>query len=280
MGDELDSRYNYPMFSAPQHECLIYEGSPEQQFGTLASILDRKLKVNYRCLYWASPSMVSDFRSFLIAQGIDVDGEIARGNLLLSMGQDHLLDGRQFDAESTVQMLARMLDQAMSDGYEGLWGTGDIAWELGPNRDFSKLIAYETLLENFLRQNANVGGLCQYHTDMIPRDVVRKGLLSHPRVLLNESSSLINRWYSPEPFPQNSELDSELDRAIDQIFLAPSPNAAEIMLQMSDSILRKAEELANIDGISLEDFIMIAVAEKIVRFDRPTSDPTDKFRTH
>jgi hypothetical protein len=266
------------MFSVPHHECLIYEGSPAQQFGTLASILDRKLKVNYRCLYWASPSMVSDFGSFLTAQRIDVKGEIARGNLQLSTGQDHLLGGWQFDAELTVQMLARMLDQAMSDGYEGLWGTGDIAWEFGPTRDFSKLGAYETLLENFLRQNPNVGGLCQYRSDMIPRDVVREGLLAHPRVLVDESSSLLNRWYSPEPFPRDSELDSELDRAIDWIFLARTPKAAEIMLQMSDSILRRAEELANIDGISLEDFIMIAVAEKIANFDPPTSDPTDKFR--
>jgi hypothetical protein len=269
------------MFSASQHECLIYEGSPAQQFGTLASILDRKLKGNYRCLYWASPSMVSDFRSFLIAQGVNVEGEIARGNLQLSTGQDHLLGGWEFDAESTVQMLARMLDQAMREGYKGLWGTGDIAWEFGPNRDFSKLTAYETLLENFLHQNANIGGLCQYRTDMIPRDVVRTGLLVHPRVLVDESSSLLNRWYSPESFPRDSELNSELDHAIDRIFLARSPNTAEIMLQMSYPILRRAEELAKIDGISLEDFIMFAVAEKIAHFD-PTDigNPPDKLRTN
>ena len=255
------------MISASQHECLIYEGSPAEQFGAMASVLDRKLKMNYRCLYWASPSMVSDFRSFLLAQGIAVDGETARGKLLLSTGQDHLLDGRQFDAESTVQQIARMLEQAMSDGYQGLWGTGDIAWEFGPNRDFSKLRAYETLLENLMRQNANIGGLCQYHADVLPRDVVREGMLAHPRVFLDESASSLNSSYSPKSGLRSSELDAELDSAIDRLLLARSPNAAEIMVQLSDSILRKAEELANIDGISIEDFIMIAVAEMVARLD-------------
>jgi hypothetical protein len=265
------------MFSAPQHQCLIYKGSPAQQFGALASILDQKLKMNYRCLYWANPSMASEFKSFLVAQGMDVEGETERGNLLLSSGQDHLLDGCQFEVESMVQLLAKMLEQSVSDGHQGLWGTGDIAWEFGPNRDFSKLVAYESSLESFFRQNANIGGVCQYHADLLPRDVLRNGLLAHPRVLVDDSSFL-NPWYSPDSFPRTSELDSEIDSAIEQILLARSPDPAEIILHLSDPLRQKAEELANIDGISLDDFIMFAVAEKIARSEPPTPDRADRSR--
>jgi hypothetical protein len=267
--------YNDPMLSTSQHECLIYEGSPPQQFRALAPILDRKLKANYRCLYMASPSMVSEFKSFLGAQGIDADDETGRGNLLLSSTQTHLLGGWQFDVETMIQLISKTLAQALSDGYQGLWATGDMVWEFGPHQDFSKLVPYEVRLENFLRQNANIGGVCQYRADMLPREVVRKGLLVHPRVLVDESSSLLNSWYTPESFQRSSELDSELDSAIDRILHLPL-QTEEIMVQLSDSIRSRAEDLANIDGVSLEDFIMFAVAEKIERSDPHRSDPAGK----
>lgn len=45
----------------------------------------------------------------------------------------------------------------------------------------------------------------------------------------------------------------------------------EIAVQLSESLRRKAEEMADSEGISLEDFILYAVAEKITR-----SEPPDK----
>lgn len=265
------------MHSTP-HECLIYEGSAPQQFRTLAPILDRKLKANYRCLYWASPSTVSEFKSFLVAQGIDAEGGTARGNLLLSSAQDHLLAGERFDVENMIQLFEKMLAQALSDGYQGLWGTGDLAWEFGPHQDFSKLVEYEAQLENFLRQNENVEGVCQYHAGVLPRDVVRKGLIVHPRLLVDESSSILNSWYTPESFVQSSELDSDLDSAVDRILQLRSFDPADIMVLLSDPIRRRAEELASIDGISLEDFIMFAVAEKIERSVAGKPGPIGKSR--
>lgn len=220
--------------------------------------------------------MVSEFRSFLVAEGIDVEGETVRGNLQLSSAQNHLLGGWQFDVEAMIQMLAKTLAQAMSDGYQGLWATGDMAWEFGPNKDFSSLVAYEVRLEHFLRQNANIGGICQYHADMLPREVLRKGLLVHRQVLADESSFL-NSWYRPElPLRSSnldSELDSELDSVIDRILHLRQLDPAEILVQLSDSIRHRAEELANIDGVSLEDFIMFAVAEKVARSSPHRSDP-------
>lgn len=56
----------------------------------------------------------------------------------------------------------------------------------------------------------------------------------------------------------------------------PSPasqqsHPPEIALQLSDSLLRKAEEMAISEGVSLADFILYAVAEKIAR-----SEPSEK----
>lgn len=46
-------------------------------------------------------------------------------------------------------------------------------------------------------------------------------------------------------------------------------NPTEITVELSDSVRRKAEEMAASDGISLEDFILYALAEKIARSEPP-----------
>lgn len=46
-------------------------------------------------------------------------------------------------------------------------------------------------------------------------------------------------------------------------------HSPEIELQLSESLRRKVEEMAVMDGISLEDFILYAVAEKIARCELP-----------
>ena len=47
-----------------------------------------------------------------------------------------------------IATLTDALDQACSDGHDGLWACGDMTWEFGPNRDFSKLLEYEYRLED------------------------------------------------------------------------------------------------------------------------------------
>lgn len=261
------------MHSASPHECLIYEGAPAPQFPGLASIIDRKLKENYCCLYLGSPAVVSEFHSFLSGAGFDVEREASEGNLLLSSSRNHLVDGWQFDVEAMMHMLEKTLAEALSDGYQGLWATGDMTWELGPSKDFSKLVDYEMRLDNFLRQNQNIGGICQYCADTLPPEVVRQGLRVHPRLLARELS-FENGWYSPQSFPPSAALDSELDAAIDRILRGPSTDAGEILLQLPDDVKYRAEELAKGDGVSLEDFILFAVAERIERF----APPTPNFR--
>jgi hypothetical protein len=49
-------------------------------------------------------------------------------------------------------------------------------------------------------------------------------------------------------------------------------HSSEIAIELSESLRRKAEEMAISDGISLEDFILYAVAEKVARSEAPDQD--------
>src|SRR4051794_16525416 len=120
----------------PCHQCLIYKGAPSKH-AALAAVMLEKLRQNYRCMYLNSAPMVAEIRSYLEAAGVDVAHEVEKRSLVLWSEQWHLVDGR-FDVERMMQIVEDLLQQALADGYQGLWATGDVRWELGPERDYSK----------------------------------------------------------------------------------------------------------------------------------------------
>jgi hypothetical protein len=209
------------MDPASRHQCLIYEGPPSRHLPALAAVVRQKLNENKRCLYLNSEPMVAGMRSYLAAAGVDVANETANARLVLSSERHHLADGKHFDVEQMLDALDQALKQALRDGYEGLWATGDMTWELGPDKDFSRLLEYEWRLEEFLRANPRMGGICQYHVDNIPRPFVREALLAHPSVFINQTLSLLNPVYCcPESAATTQgsalDIDSFLNRVLPQ----------------------------------------------------------------
>src|ERR1700728_984631 len=157
------------METLPRHQCLIYEGAPSRHLRAGAAVTRDKLEQNYRCLYLNSPPMVAGMRSYLAAAGVDVAGETARENLVMSAEQSHLIDGKTFSVDLLMTDLECALDEALKAGYAGLWATGDMTWELGPEIGSGKLLEYEWRLENFFRAHPEMNGICQYHIDTLPR---------------------------------------------------------------------------------------------------------------
>jgi hypothetical protein len=175
---------------------VIYEGSPARYLPSIAAIMLGKLKTNNRCLYLNSPVMVAGIRSYLAAEGLDVAQEVGRGALVLSSDQSHLVDGR-FQVDNMLAMLKDSFQRAMNDGYQGLWATGDMTWEFGTQATFSKLLQYEYGLEDLLREHPTMGGICQYHKDILPTFVVTQALLTHRAVYINDMLCRINPYYVP-----------------------------------------------------------------------------------
>lgn len=213
------------MNPASRHQCLIYDGPPSRQLTAIASVIGETLKQNRRCLYLNSPPMVAGIKSYLAAEGLDVAGQMGKGSLVLSSDQHHLIGDWQFDVDRMMEMLQRTLDEALNDGYDGLWASGDMTWEFGPARDLSKLLEYEWRLESFLRAHPQMGGICQYHADTLPRDVLRKGLLSHSQLFVNQTLTMVNPHYLQNPsFADAEAASSQLDHALDDLLRLESLN--------------------------------------------------------
>lgn len=195
---------------------MIYEGAPSRQLPALAALMREQLREGRRCLYLNSPPMVSGLRSYLAAAGVDVAQEVLNGNLLVSSDRGHL-SGSSFDVGRMMDMLEDAISQALNDGYHGLWATGDMTWELGPEQDFSKLLEYEWQLEELFLRHPSLSGICQYHSDSLPKQAVRDGFVSHASLFVNETLSRVNPYYrrneSELGMPANqTELDAAIAR--------------------------------------------------------------------
>lgn len=201
-----------------RHQCLIYRGAPSLQLPMLVKVIRQKLDQNYRCLYLNSPQMVAGMKSYLAAAGVDVAYETTRTSLVMSATQDHLIDGRSFSVDKMMESLEDALEQALSDGYAGLWATGDMTWELGREIGSGKLLEYEWRLEEFFRCHPEIGGVCQYHIDSLPGPLVQQGIRSHRSIFVNETLSMINAQYvSPEMLGSTTLCDLDVTRFVDHL---------------------------------------------------------------
>lgn len=203
------------MSSLYRHQCFIYEGAPSRNLPAVVAVIKQKLQEKKRCLYLDRPTMIAGFRSYLAAAGVDVAQETTKASLVLSSDRPHLIAGR-FDLNRMMQALQDAVEQALHDGFDGLWAAGDMTWEFGPEGDFSQLVEYEWRLEEFIRGNPSLSGICLYHADTLPREAVRQGFSTHQSHFVNETLSKINPRYSQKgvvsgEFSKSAELDSAID---------------------------------------------------------------------
>ena len=179
----------------PRHQCLVYSGPPNQHLRPVSLVIREKLKQRHRCIYLNSEPMVAGMRSYLAAAGVDVEAEARASNLILSSERPHLVEDC-FEVDQMLRSLQSELERALREEYAGLWATGDMTWEMGADRDVKKLVKYERSLERFLHSHPQMGGICQYHADTLPREFVDEGLRLHPAIFINETLSILSPQFN------------------------------------------------------------------------------------
>lgn len=201
---------------------MIYDGPPSRTLGALVTVIREKLSGGFRCMYMNSPAMVAGIRSLLYAAGTDVQHELDRGALIFAADSSHLVGG-MFSIDRLIEQLDGAVDDALAAGFTGLFATGDMSWEFGPERDFSKLVDYEFQLEQLFKKQPALCGICQYHRDLLPAEAVREGVVAHQGAFINATLTKINPHYviarSPEDW--KAEAQPALDTAMLALLAKP-----------------------------------------------------------
>lgn len=182
------------MSDSPRHQCMIYEGAPSSHLGSISQTLIQRLKADYRCLYLNSRPMVAGMRWHLSAAGLDLEAQEQRGALVLSSDQGHLVDGK-FEVDGMIKSLGDAVQQAVADGYVGLWAAGDMTWEFGHEANLQKLLEYERKLDDFMKACPALTGVCLYHRDTLPAHAIQTALKTHAALYVNATLSQLNPLY-------------------------------------------------------------------------------------
>lgn len=183
------------MQAVPRHQCFIYDGSPALNVPCLGNAILGMLSRDYRCLYLNDEPMLAAMRAYLAESGLNVERAIESGRLVLSSDRNHLMNGR-FDLKSMLAGLKAALDEALNDDYAGLFATGDMSWEFGPDADFAELMDYEWQLEDFFEAHPQLSGICQYNAGVFPHEVTQQALTAHPAIFINDELSLPNPHFA------------------------------------------------------------------------------------
>jgi MEDS: MEthanogen/methylotroph, DcmR Sensory domain len=159
--------------------------------------------------------MVTGMCSTLAAMGVDVASEVASSRIILSSATASAF--AEFNGDLMIAKIERFVNEALEDGYKGLWASGDMSFEFGPRKDFSQLLDYELKLEKLIYRRKELCGVCQYHCDTLPQDALRHGLLVHPTIVINETLTMINPHYLESFCPTDRSTSNRLDEMITTI---------------------------------------------------------------
>lgn len=200
-----------------RHQCSIYDGDPVAQLPVFAEMVKAKLEEGYRCMYFNQLQMLTEFASALSRLGVDTNNEISSGRLVLSAESPATED--DFDIDAMLVNLESALDQAISDGFKGLFATGDMTWEFQSVKNFSKLMEYEYRLEKFFQRRPEFVGICQYHKDTLTPEACRQGLMNHQSIFISETVSRVNPHFIPSGWVVPESAFAEIDELIDDLCL-------------------------------------------------------------
>jgi signal transduction histidine kinase len=182
-----------PEIGHGQHCCQIFS-SPEKHAGIVVPFLALGLARGEQTVYVGDPDSVELMRRGLREAGVDVEREEAAGRLALSSERDYL-DNGHFNPDKMLSFLQRAYDAALASGASALRAAGNVAWQVGPDRDFKDVVHYEALLDIFFLGKRMVG-LCCYPRQDSPPEVL-SGILHTHRAAGIDGGFVDNFHYLP-----------------------------------------------------------------------------------
>ena len=176
--------------STGDHIGHFYQSSEEEK-SVLVSFLKAGLDAKEKCICLISASRRDDVLEALRADGVDVEGTLAAGDLIVDQGSG--------DPQQLRDMLKEALKQ-VPEKYSMLRWAGVMSWALEKTPTTEKLMEWETHCN--VTENPAVVFLCQYELTTFRGNVVMDAMKTHPICII---SSVIHQ----NPYYANPEVYME-----------------------------------------------------------------------
>lgn len=193
------------------HACLFY-ASPEEQFATVLPYIKAGLAQNEKCLYTVDDNHVLFVLEAMEKAGIDIDAALAARAFVINSKHQTYYKSGIFRPDEMVNQYKASVEEALSEGYRGLRGAGEMTWALSDPKALSQLTEYETKLDQFFP--SKLTALCQYNQKRFTPESV-PGILQTHRFVIADGKMQQNKFYR---LPQESPMTASDPTLVFNIF--------------------------------------------------------------
>lgn len=196
---------------AGDHYCGIYR-TDEDHRRLVIDFVRVGIEKREKMLYIVNIQTAAQLRQTLLTAGLDPDGLVERGQLLMLTAKEAYLKDGEFEPDKMIAMLRDETEQALAEGYSALRITGEMTWALSGEPGSERLVEYECKLNAFF-PDSRCYAVCQYDRRRFDAEILLDVLHTHPQVLYGtEGYDNRNMYYVPsqlllEPDRQNAMLD-------------------------------------------------------------------------
>jgi hypothetical protein len=193
------------------HICAFYS-SEEEKNKIAAHFLFVGLLKGEKVIYIDTDDNNNAIKQALSKLSVDVDSEVAAGQLSILERKKTYFALERFDQEHMLNLWKQSTDLAVKENYSGLRASGDVPCNDDEGEILDKILQYELELNNFFPENKALA-LCLYNRSLFPDEVLSKILLNHPFVMHKNTVCDNSFFVSPD-----LKVKHSLDKLLEQIW--------------------------------------------------------------
>jgi hypothetical protein len=172
-------------FRHGDHICSFYRDE-EEQMAIAAPFVRVGLLAGERCLCVLPQLQTELLLAALESSGINTSEEIARGALLLATPQQAYLAGGKFQRHAMAKLLDDGMREAVTMGFTGFRGTGDLSWAASDMGACGEMPEYEAMLDKYYPGKRSLG-ICMYDMRLFSAVQVEILMKAHRLSILHPS---------------------------------------------------------------------------------------------
>ncbi|MBN2737636.1 MAG: MEDS domain-containing protein [Spirochaetales bacterium] len=194
-------------FPEGHHIVFIYNDDWERK-RTMAKFLQRGLSDNEKVLYLVDDISPDEMKLELLELGVDVDEK--QKDFDITRGHYALCPGNYFSGDYMLSLVGNYYDDAISEGFSGARGAGEMSWALVEGRaTIPDLLRYEAELNKILLDHP-LTTVCQYDARRFDGAVIMDMLSVHPMMIVRGQLVKNPSYVPPELFLR--EYNERLER--------------------------------------------------------------------
>jgi chemotaxis family two-component system sensor kinase Cph1 len=200
---------DYRNVSPGRHLCLFHDDDSDWRRGIVPCV-HAALDMNHKCLYIAHTTTQYEIIRTLSTSEYDLNKYLASGQFQIFYSDYFYAPDGKFDPDKIIKLAIQSNEQALSEGYSGLWIAGEANWTFQNPEHVGCLLEYESRLNSELFNRYNCTAICVYDMTKFNAPVLKEVLKTHPEIIY-KGNILENYYYlTTEKYLNASKTQYEL----------------------------------------------------------------------